>query len=183
MLPGRGPGGNVTSRGVPLHVGDAIVVSSVHELQVGSQVLVRLWFLALKVEIVEVEIRALRVVDGGHNDESALWRPVDGVAVLLLERPEVLEVTNSVPFGLFGAEEGNRRLGGNSGGANGLSRRDGDESVTLGLPRKVDDCVLDGVDNLDGDTLLLDAENLQSGGLGLLGLGMPVNLNAEVGTL
>lgn len=183
VLPRGSPGGNEATGGVPLDVSDTVVVSGVHKLKVGGKVLVGLGLLALEVEVVEVKIGALSVGNGGNDHEATLRRPVDGVAVLLLESAEVLEVSNSVALGLLGAEESNRRLGGNGGSTDRLGGGDDNEPVALGLPGKVYYGILDGVDNLHGDTLLLDTENLESGGLGLLGLGVTVDLDAKVGTL
>lgn len=92
----------------------------------------------------------------------------------------MLEVACRRTLVLLGAEERGRGLGGHGGGTGRLGRRDDDKPVTLGLPGKVDDGVLDGVDDLDGDTLLLDTEDFQRRGLGLLGLGVAVDLDAKV---
>jgi hypothetical protein len=72
MLPRRRPGGDVAARGIPLDVGYAVVVGSVHDLQARCHVLLRLRLLALKVEVEEIEVRALGVGDCGQDDESAL---------------------------------------------------------------------------------------------------------------
>lgn len=95
----------------------------------------------------------------------------------------MLEVTGVGTLGLLRAEKGDCRLGGDSCGTDRLGCGNDGETVTLGLPGKVDDGVLDGVDNLDRDTLLLDAEDLEGRGLRLLGLGVTVDLDAEVGAL
>lgn len=56
VLPGRRPGGDKTTRGIPLDISDTVVVASVHQLQVGSEVLLGLGLLALKVEVEKVEV-------------------------------------------------------------------------------------------------------------------------------
>jgi hypothetical protein len=48
------------------------VISSVHELQVGGEVLVTLWFLAFEIHIKELHVEALLRVHGGNDDEAAL---------------------------------------------------------------------------------------------------------------
>lgn len=134
-------------------------------LQVGSQVLVRLRLLTLKVQIEKVEVGALLVTDGSDHYESSLGRPVDGVAVLLVQRAQVLEVACELTLGLLRAEESDGSLGSNGGRTRGLGGGDDGKSISLGLPGKVNDCVLDGVNDFHGNTLLLDAENLQRRGL------------------
>lgn len=95
----------------------------------------------------------------------------------------MLEVAHVLALGLLGAEEGNGSLGRDGGDADRLGCGDDGEAVTLGLPSKVNDSVLDGVDNLNRHTLLLHAEDLKSGGLRLLGLGVSVDLDTQVGGL
>ena len=95
----------------------------------------------------------------------------------------MLEVASKLPLGFFRAEKGNGRFGGHSRDADGLCRCDDGESVTLRLPSKVNDGVLDGVHDLHGYALLLDAENLQRRRLRLLGLGVTVDLDAKVGSI
>ena len=180
VLPRRRPGGHVAARGIPLDVRHAVVLRHVHQLQVRRHVLLALGLLALKVEVVELEVGALLVADRGDGHKAALGRPVDGVVVLLFERAQVLEVADRVALGLLGAEEGNGCLGCHSRGADGLGCGDDDEAVALGLPGKVDDSILDSVNHLDRHTLLLDAEDLERGRLRLLGLGVPVDLDADV---
>lgn len=92
----------------------------------------------------------------------------------------MLEVADRIALALLGTEEGDGCLGRHGRRADRLRRRDDDKPVALGLPCKVNHGVLDRVDNLDGDALLLDAEDLQRGRLRLLGLGVPVDLDAEV---
>ena len=156
------------------------MVGSVHELQVGCQVLVGLRLLSLKVEVEKVKVRALLVVHRGNHNETTPGRPVDGIAVLLIQRAEVLEVADHRAFGLFRAEESSRGLGGNSRGSDRLRGGDDSEAIALRLPSKVDDGILDCVNNLDRNTLLLDTEDLQSRRLGLLGLRVTVNLHTEI---
>lgn len=104
---------------------------------------------------------------------------MDGVVVLLVDGSDQLEVTNLIALCLFRAEEGDGSLGRNSSTNRDLTSGDEDEAVTLGLPGEVDDGVLDGIDNLDWHTLLLDAEDLEVGGHGLLALAVTVDLDTE----
>lgn len=90
------------------------------------------------------------------------------------------EVANNRALRLFRTEESNRGLGRNGSRTNGFCRRYNDKAVSLGFPGKVDDGVLDGVDYLYGYTLLLYAEDLEGSSLGLLGLGMPIDLDSKV---
>jgi len=89
---------------------------------------------------------------------------VDGVVVLLIGGADQLEVTNLVALCLFRAEERNRSLRGHGGTNGDLARSNENETVTLRLPGEVDDGVLDGVNNLDGHTLLSNAEDFEVGG-------------------
>ena len=59
MLPDRCTGSNKSSGRIPVDVRDTKVISTVHEHEIGSQLLVALWFLALKVEIVEFHLETL----------------------------------------------------------------------------------------------------------------------------
>lgn len=165
VLPSRRPRGDESARGIPLDVSDTVVVGCVHVLQVGSQVLVRLGLLALKVQIEKVEVGALLVADGSNHYESSLRRPVDGVAVLLVQRAQVLEVAGELTLGLLGAEESDGSLRGNGSRARGFGGGNNGKSISLRLPGKVNDCVLDGINDFHGNTLLLDAEDLQRRGL------------------
>jgi hypothetical protein len=92
----------------------------------------------------------------------------------------MLEVADGVALDLLGAEEGNCCLGRHSGGSHWLGCSDDDKPITFGLPGKVNNGVLDRVDHLDGDALLPDAENLERSSHRLLGLGVPVDLDADV---
>ncbi|KAI6750781.1 hypothetical protein HG530_014231 [Fusarium avenaceum] len=152
LLLGRSPGGDETARRIPLNICYTVVVGSVHSLKVGSKVLLSLGLLALKVEVEEVKVRALLVGNGGNNNKATTR-----------------------------AEERDSSLGGNSSDAHRLGCGNNGEPVTLGLPSEVDDGILDGIDNFNRNTLLLDAENLKCGGLRLLGLGVTVDLNTNVG--
>ena len=104
---------------------------------------------------------------------------MDSVVVLLVDCADKLEVANTVTLDLLGAEEANGSLGCNSGTRCDLAGSDKNETVTLGLPGEVDDGFLDAVDDLDGDALLSDAENLEVGGKTLLALAVPVDLDAD----
>ena len=183
MFPNASARYAVAARRVPIHVRDAVVVPLVHELQVGREILVALGLLAFEVEVPEVEVEALLRVDGGDDDEAALGRPVDGVAVLLLDGADVLEVADAGALDLLRAEEGDGRLGRHGGRHDDLGRGDKDEAVALGLPGEVDDSVLDRVDHLDRHALLPHAEDFQVRRERLLRLGVPVHLDADVGAL
>ena len=144
MLPDRGRGGDVTSRWVPINISDTIVVGSVHQHQVGSKILLTLLLLTIKVHIVELHVERLLGVNGSDDDETSLWRPVDGVGVLFVVCANVLEVTNgSSSLGLLWAVERDRGLWRNGGSNNWLGGGDGDETVSLWLPSKVDDGILE----------------------------------------
>lgn len=179
MLPDTGAGGHEAARGVPLDVGHTIVVSGGEELEVGSKVLVLLVLVTFKVEVVEVEVVRLLAENGSDNHETAIGRPVDGVVVLLVDGADQLEVANTVALDLLRAEEADGGLGRNSRSRRNLASGDEDETVTLGFPREVDDCVLDAINDLNRYTLLADAEDLKVGGQALLALAVPVDLDAE----
>jgi hypothetical protein len=72
VLPDTCAGCDKSAGGVPVDVGYTIVISSVHELQVGGEVLVTLWFLAFEIHIKELHVEALLRVHGGNDDEAAL---------------------------------------------------------------------------------------------------------------
>lgn len=84
---------------------------------------------------------------------------------------------------LLRGEERDGGLGCNGSTSNGFSSGNGDETVTVRFPGEVDNSVLETVDNLDRNTLLAHAENLEVGGERLLGLGVTVDLDTNVGTL
>ena len=109
-------------------------------------------------------------MNSGHDDETPFWRPVDGVAVLLLNGANVLEVAHAGAFDLFGAEEGYGGLGRHGGGHDDLGRGDEDEAVALWLPGEIDDGVFDRVDDFDRDALFAHAEDFEVGRERLFGL-------------
>jgi hypothetical protein len=181
-----GNGGDVAARRVPLNVGHTVVLSRVHELKVGHELLLALLGLVLgllEAEIPEVEVEGLLRLQSSDNNETTPGGPVDGVAVLLVDCADVTEVTGGTALELLRGEEGNSGLGGNGSLDDNLAGCDEHEAVALGFPGKVDNGILDGVDNLDGDALLTNAEDLQVGGKRLLGLGVAVDLDADVGGL
>ncbi len=161
MFPDTGARDAVSTSRVPVHVGDSVVISRVHELQVCGEVLVALGLLAFKVHIPKVEVEALLRVDGGYDDEATLRRPVDGIAVLLLDGTDVFEVADARAFDLFGAEEGDGGFRGDGSGHDDFGGGDEDEAVAFGFPGEVDNGVLDRVDNFDRDALFADAEDLE----------------------
>ena len=183
MFPDTGTRDAVAARRVPVHVRDSVMVSRVHELQVGGEIFVALGLLALEVEVPEVEVEALLRVHGGHNDEAAFGRPVYGVAVLLLDGADVFEIADAGALDLLRAEEGDGGLGRYGCGHDDLSRGDEDEAVALGLPGEVDDGVLDRVDDLDGNALFAHAEDFEVRRHRLFRLRVPVHLDADVGAL
>jgi hypothetical protein len=158
------------------------VLNGLHQLEVGGKILLSLVLLTLKVHVPEVEIEVGLGVNGGDNDETTLGGPVNTVAGLLIDRPNKLEVTSSVALLLRG-EEGDGGLGGNGNTGRGLAVGNEDETRTVRLPREVDDSVLETVDDLDRHTLLANPEDLEVGGHRLLGLGVTVDLDANIGTL
>jgi hypothetical protein len=80
----------------------------------------------------------------------------------------VLEIANTCSLNFFWTVERYRGFWGNSSGCNDFSGGDDDKSVSLWLPREVDDGVLDGVYNLHRHTLLSYTEDFQTGSEGLL---------------
>ena len=144
------------------------MLHSVHELEVGSEILECLVLLAFVVKIPEVELEVLLGVYSSDNHESTLRRPVDGVAVLLVECADVLEVANRVALLLLRAEEGDGCLWWHSSTRHNLASRDDDETVALWLPCEIDDGVLERVHDLDWDVLLVDTEDFQVRGKRLL---------------
>jgi hypothetical protein len=181
-----GNGGDVAARRVPLDVGHTVVLSRVHELEVRHKLLIALLGLVLgllEAEIPEVEIEGLLRLQSSDNNETTPGGPVDGVAVLLVDCADVTEVTGGTTLELLRGEEGNSGLGGNGGLDDNLAGCDEHEAVALGFPGKVDNGILDGVDDLDGDTLLTNTEDLEVGGKRLLRLGVAVDLDANVGGL
>lgn len=182
MSPHTGTADHVATCGVPLNVGHAVVFNGLHQLEVGGHILLSLVLLSLKVHVPEIKVEVGLGVNGSNNDETALGRPVDAVAGLLLNGTNKLEVANSVAL-LLGSEERDGSLRENGSAGRGLAVSDQDETRTVGLPREVNDSVLETVNDLDGHTLLTDPENLQVGGHGLLRLRVAVDLDADVSTL
>lgn len=182
MSPHTGAADNVTTGGVPVDIGDTVVLDSLHQLKIGCEILFGLDLLALEVHIPEVQIEVGLGVDGGDNNKSALGRPVDAVAGLLLNSAHKLEVTGSVAL-LLRREEGDGSLRKDGGTSWCLAVSDNDESGSIRLPGKVNHGILKTVNNLNGHTLLANAEDLQVSGHRLLRLGVTVDLDADVGTL
>lgn len=182
VSPHASTGDHVTASRVPRNVGHTVVLNGLHQLNVGSEILLGLNLLTLEVHIPEVQVEAGLGVDSGDNHETSLRRPVDTVAGLLLDTPHKFEVAGGAALFLR-SEERDRSLRGNGDAGGGLAISDNDETGSIGLPSKVDDSVLKTVNNLNGNTLLAHAENLEVGGHGLLGLGVTVDLDTDVGTL
>lgn len=78
-----------------------------------------------------------------NDDEAALWRPVDGIAVLFVNGADMLEVADYAALGFLGAEEGDSRLRGNGGRSGDFACGDQDEAVSFRFPGEVDDGVFD----------------------------------------
>jgi hypothetical protein len=164
MLPHTRARCDISSRRVPVDVRNTVMIRRVHKHQVRCKILELLGPLALKVHVEELELEALLRVHRRDNDESSSRRPVDGIAVLLVVRADVLEVADASALNLLRAVERHGRLWRDGRGGNGFRGSDDDEAVSLGLPREVDNGVLDSLDDLDRNALLLDAEDLQGGG-------------------
>ena len=141
MSPNTSTADHVATCGVPLNVGHTVVLNGLHQLEVGGKILLSLVLLTLKVHVPEVQVEVGLGVDSSDNNETALGRPVDTVAGLLLNGADELEVAGSVTL-LLGGEEGDGSLGGNGSTGGGLAGGDQDETRTVGLPREVDYCVL-----------------------------------------
>lgn len=182
MSPDTGAADNVTTGGVPVNIGDTVVLNGLHKLEVGCEILLSLDLLALEVHIPEVHIEVGLRVNGSDNNESALGRPVNAVAGLLLNSANQLEVAGGVALLLRSEErDGSLREDGSTSGC--LAVGDNDESGSIGLPGKVNHGILKTVNNLNGNTLLANAEDLQVSGHRLLRLGVTVDLDTDVGTL
>jgi hypothetical protein len=140
-----GNGGDVAARGVPLNVGDTIVLGSIHELQVGIELLVALFrlFLGLvKGHVPKLELKRLLRLESSNHDEASLGRPVNGIGVLLVHGANVTEISGRAALELLGSEERHCSLGAHGGALYGFASGDEDKAVALGLPGKVDDGVL-----------------------------------------
>ena len=183
VLPYTGARYHVATRRVPIHVRDSVVVARVHELEVRGEVLVAFRLLSLEIEIPKVEVEALLRVDRRHDDETPLWRPVNRVAVLLLNGAYMFEVADAGALYLFGAEEGYGRLWRHGGRHDDFGGGDEDEAVALWLPGEVDDGVFDRVDDLDRHALFPHAEDFEVRRERFLRFRVPVDLDANVGAL
>ena len=84
------------------------MLSRVHELQAGAELLLALFGVVLgllEAKIPEVEFKGLLRLEGSNNDKTTLGRPVDGVAVLLVDGADVTEVTWSTALELLWGKE------------------------------------------------------------------------------
>ena len=72
MLPDTCACCNESASGVPVNVGYTVVISSIHELEVGGQIFITLRLLTLEIHVKELHVEALLRVDGGNDDEAAL---------------------------------------------------------------------------------------------------------------
>lgn len=106
MFPHAGAGGDVTAGRIPVNVRDTVMVSRGHQLQVGREVFVTFRSFTFIVKVPEVEVKTLLGMDRGHHHEAAFRGPVDGVAVLLVNGADMLEVAHSGAFDLLRTEEG-----------------------------------------------------------------------------
>lgn len=101
-------------------------------------------------------------------------RPVDVVDRLVRERTEREEVA----LALVVAVEGDDRLGQLAIDNVGVVRGDEAEALARRFPRECDDGVLD-LDDLDGDVLFPETEQLEVAVLGFARLGVAVDLDTE----
>lgn len=131
-------------------------------MKVGGEVLFSLGLVTLKVHIPKVHVEAGLGVNGCNDDETALGRPVDRVAVLLLKGPDQLEASQEVALLLRGKER-HSCLGCDGSTCRGFSRGDDDKTATVGFPSEVDHGVLEHIDNLDRNTLFTHTENFEVG--------------------
>ncbi len=143
MFPDAGTAEDVAACGVPVYVCDAVVVCCVHVLQVGGKVFFAFGLLAFEIEVPKVEVETLLGVYCSYDDEASFGRPVDGVAVFLLDRLDVLEVSNTSTFDLFGAEERDCSFRWDGCCHDHFCGGDENEAVAFGLPGKVDNGVFD----------------------------------------
>lgn len=107
MFPHACTSSDESSGRIPINISNAIVISSIHQLQISGQVLVALWLLTLEVQVEELHVEALLRMNGGNDDEATLGRPVDGIAVLLVICSDVLEVAHTSTLDLLWAVECN----------------------------------------------------------------------------
>jgi hypothetical protein len=63
---------NVTTGGVPVNIGDTVVLHGLHQLEVSCEILLSLVLLALEIHIPEVHIEVGLGVNSGDNNESTL---------------------------------------------------------------------------------------------------------------
>ena len=143
MFPDTGTAEDVATCGIPFYVCDAVVVCCVHVLQVGGEIFVAFRLLAFEIEVPEVEVETLLGVDSSYDDEASSGRPVDGVAVLLLDRLDVLEVSDASAFDLFRAEERDCSFRWDGCCHDHFCGGDENEAVAFGLPLEVDNGVFD----------------------------------------
>lgn len=185
MTESTGNGGDIAARRIPLNISHTVVLSRIHELQVGIKLfvtLLRLILRLLEAKVPEVEFERLLRLESSNNNESTLGRPVNSIAVLLVDSADVTEVTRRTTLELLGSEERDGSLGTNGSVWNDFASGDEHKAVALWFPGKVDDCFFDGINNLDRDALLANTEDLEVGGERLLGLGVAVDLDTNVGS-
>lgn len=101
-------GCDITTSGVPVDISHTVVLHRGHELEVCVEflllvILVFLWL--LEAEVPEVEFKGLLGTNRSYDDKATLGRPVDGVAVLLVDGTDVTEVANGTSLALLGSEE------------------------------------------------------------------------------
>lgn len=127
VCPDTGTTDNVATSGVPVNIGDTVVLRGLHELKVSGEVVLAVNLLALEVHIPEVHVEAGLRVNGGDNNETSLGGPVDTVAVLLVDGADQLEVAGLVTL-LLGGEERDGSLRSNSSTLSCLAVCDSNES-------------------------------------------------------
>jgi hypothetical protein len=105
MSPHARAGGYVAASRIPVNVRDTIVLGIVHQHQISGEVALALGLVAFVVEVPELEVEETLHCDGGDDDEPALGRPVDAVAVLLIDGADELEVALAAALQFLGAEK------------------------------------------------------------------------------
>lgn len=182
MCPHAGTADDITTGRIPVDIRHTVVFSGLHQLKVGGKVLLGFGLLSLKVHVPEVHVKAGLGVNGSNDNEATLRRPVDRVAVLLLDGADKLEVTDCSALLLRGKER-HGGLGCDSSTSDSLAGCDENEPIAIGLPSEIDHSILKTVNNLNRNTLLAYPENLEVGGRRLLRFRVSIHLHADIQTL
>lgn len=181
MLPDTGTACYISTCWIPLNLRDAIMVGSIHMLQICREVFLRFRLFTFVVEIPKIKIGALLGQKCSYDDKSSLGRPVDGIAVFPIYRADMFEVSDRCPFGFLGTEEGHGSFGWYSrGDKRCFGGGDKDKPIAFRFPREVDDGIFDRIDDLDWDTLFPNAEDLEVGGQRLFGFRMAIDFYTDI---